>query len=221
VETLGKLSAEALASHAAAVVAKLEDSSQFVRLAAVGTLGKLSAEALAPHAAAVLAKLEDSDDVRRAAVETLGKLELAVLAKYKTALQKLAKQDRDAAVRVSAHGALHKIEPTAGHIETILPSLEDSKWQVWVDAVRALGILEPVELAKHAAVLVARLEDSVWNVRLAAVETLAKLELAELAKYAEVLQKRANEDVQEDVREAATKAFAQLQASERPRAGTS
>ena len=54
-----------------------------------------------------------------------------------------------------------------------------------------------------------------------AVETLAKLELAELAKYAEVLQKRANEDGSDDVREAAAQAFAQLQASERPRAGTS
>ena len=154
--------------------------------------------------------------MRRAAVQTLGKLELAVLAKHKMALRKLAEQDTDAAVRVSAYGALHKIEPTAGHIETILPSLEDSELQVRVAAVRALGNLEPVELAKYAAVLVARLEESDQDVRRWAVETLAKLELAELAKYAEVLQKRANEDVREDVREAATKAFAQLQASCKP-----
>jgi HEAT repeat protein len=135
-----------------------------------------------------------------------------VLAKHKMALRKLAEQDTDAAVRVSAYGALHKIEPTAGHIETILPRLEDSELQVRVAAVRALGNLEPVELAKYAAVLVARLEESDQDVRRWAVETLAKLELAELAKYAEVLQKRANEDV----REAATKAFAQLQASCKP-----
>jgi HEAT repeat protein len=122
---------------------------------------------------------------------------------------------------MSAHGALHKIEPTAGHIETILPSLEDSEGQVRLDAVSALGVLEPVELAQHAAVLVARLEDSDPLVRRWAVKTLAKLELAELAKYAEVLQKRANEDTDDDVREDAAKAFAQLQASERPRAGTS
>ena len=193
-----------------------------MRRAAVETLGKLSAEALASHAAAVVAKLEHSDaGVRRAAVGTLGKLELAVLAKYKITLQKLAEQDTDAAVRVSAYVALHKIDPTAGHIETILASLEDSKVQVRVAAVRALGNLEPVELAKYAAVLVARLEESDQDVRRWAVETLAKLELAELAKYAEVLQKRANEDGSDDVREAAAKAFAQLQASERPRAGTS
>ena len=54
-KTLGELSAEALASHAAAVVAKLEHSDAGVRRAAVETLGKLSAEALASHAAAVLA----------------------------------------------------------------------------------------------------------------------------------------------------------------------
>ena len=222
--TLGKLSAEALAPHAAAVVAKLDDSDWGVREAAVETLGKLSAEALASHAAAVVAKLEDSDRyVRRAAVQTLGKLELAVLAKYKMALRKLAELDTDAVVRMGAHGPLHKIEPTAGHIETILSSLENSEGQVRLDAVRALGFLEPVELAKHAAVLVARLEDSEPLVRRWAVETLAKLELAELAKYAEVLQKRAkcNEDGSDDVREAAAQAFAQLQASERPRACTS
>jgi len=55
VQTLGKLPAEALAAHGAAVVAKLEDAEGYVRMAAVQTLGKLPAEALAAHGAAVVA----------------------------------------------------------------------------------------------------------------------------------------------------------------------
>ena len=77
-KTVGKLDAPALAPHAAALVAKLEDSEYYVRKAAVETLGKLDAAALAQHAAALVAMLEDSDhDVRKAAVETLGKLDAA------------------------------------------------------------------------------------------------------------------------------------------------
>ena len=74
-ETLGKLEGEALAEHAVAVVAKLEDSNGAVRQAAVETLGKQGA-ALAEHAVAVVAMLKDSDEyVRKAAVETLETLE--------------------------------------------------------------------------------------------------------------------------------------------------
>ena len=47
----------------AAIVAKLEDSTWFLRKAAVEALGKLPAEALQAHAAALVAKLEDSDGV--------------------------------------------------------------------------------------------------------------------------------------------------------------
>ena len=52
---------EALATHAAAVLAKLEHSDWRVRLAAVETLGQLPPKVLVTHAAAVVAKLEDSD----------------------------------------------------------------------------------------------------------------------------------------------------------------
>ena len=59
----------------AAIVAKLEDSTWFLRKAAVEALGKLPAEALQAHADALVAKLEDSIAyVRQAAVEVLGKL---------------------------------------------------------------------------------------------------------------------------------------------------
>ena len=57
VETLGKLSPEALAEHAAAVVGKLEDSDGNVRSAAVETLGKLSPEALATYGDAVVTRV--------------------------------------------------------------------------------------------------------------------------------------------------------------------
>ena len=53
VETLGKLSPEVLATHADAVVARLEDTEAGVRYAAVETLGKLEPAALAQHADAV------------------------------------------------------------------------------------------------------------------------------------------------------------------------
>ena len=49
--------------------------------------------------------------------------------------------------------------------------------------------------------------------RVAAVRALGKLDPAELANYAKALQKRANEDTDSDVRDAATEALAQLQAS--------
>ena len=54
VETLGKLAPEALAEHAAALVAKLEDSDEEVRKAAADTLGKLAPEVLTSHGGAVL-----------------------------------------------------------------------------------------------------------------------------------------------------------------------
>ena len=59
-ETLGKLDGASLASHAAAVVAKLEHSVSDVRSAAEETLGKLDGASLASHAAAVVAMLEHS-----------------------------------------------------------------------------------------------------------------------------------------------------------------
>jgi len=87
VQTLGKLPAEALAAHGAAVVAKLEDAEGYVRMAAVQTLGKLPAEALAAHGAAVVAKLEDAEGyVRMAAVQTLGKLPAEALAAHGAAV---------------------------------------------------------------------------------------------------------------------------------------
>jgi len=80
VETLGKLPPEVLATHDAALLAKLEDSDSEVRYVAVATLGKLPPEVLAAHAAALLAKLEDSErTVWCAAVEILGKLPPEVL----------------------------------------------------------------------------------------------------------------------------------------------
>ena len=61
-----------LEKHAATIVAKLEDSSAGVRIAAVRTLGKLEPSMLEKHAAAIVAKLKDSDaGVRIAAVDTL------------------------------------------------------------------------------------------------------------------------------------------------------
>eukprot|EP00966_Prymnesium_polylepis_P021504 494810-Prymnesium_polylepis.2 len=59
-DTLGKLAPEVLTQHTAALVAKLEDSAEEVRKAAMDTLGKLAPEVLTPHTASLVAKLEDS-----------------------------------------------------------------------------------------------------------------------------------------------------------------
>ena len=77
---LCKLEVTALALHAAAVVATLEDPVPYVRLAGLVALGKLLPETLAQHAVAVIAKLKDANArVSKAALELLGKLGLEVL----------------------------------------------------------------------------------------------------------------------------------------------
>ena len=73
----GKLPPEVLAAHAAAVLAKLEDSVYKVREAAVQTLGQLPPAELTKHKAAIQkVEKEDEDEVvRRAAAEALSKLQ--------------------------------------------------------------------------------------------------------------------------------------------------
>ena len=66
VEALGQLPPEALQAHAAALVAKLEDSDGIVRQAARKALGQLPPEALQAHAGALVSTLESafvSDEV--------------------------------------------------------------------------------------------------------------------------------------------------------------
>ena len=184
--TLGKLEPAVLATHAPAIVAKLEDSVDGVREVAVETLGKLKPAVLATHAPAIVAKLEDSErSVRRVAVETLGKLEPAVLATHAPAI--VAKlEDSERIVRRVAVETLGKLEPAvlATHAPAIVAKLEDSEWIVRPVAVETLGKLEPAVLATHAPAIVAKLEDSDVSVRRVAVETLEKLEPAVLATHA-------------------------------------
>ena len=86
-ETLGKLEPAVLAQHAAAVVARLADSTRMCAKAALNTLGKLEPAVLAQHADAVVAKLADeASNVRIAALETLGKLEPAMLSQYRASI---------------------------------------------------------------------------------------------------------------------------------------
>ena len=77
VETLGQLPPEVLAAHAAAVLAKLEDSEWRVRQAAVQTLGQLPPAELTKHKAALkkIAKEDEVEFVRKAADEALSKLQ--------------------------------------------------------------------------------------------------------------------------------------------------
>ena len=111
--TLGKLEPAILAQHANAVVARLEDSDEYLRYRALVTLSELEPATLAQHADAVVARLADSDwDVRDAALETLGKLEPAALAYHAHALLPILEAHFDddpdsmnhVAVRILRHG---------------------------------------------------------------------------------------------------------------------
>ena len=142
-ETLGKLEPAALAQHAAAVAARLEDCDPYfddrpdrgddgVRWAAVKTLGKLEPPVLALHAALIVAKLEDPDRcVRIAAVQTLDKLEAAALAPHRRRIRAAVRniltnpeyglwsnknEDSDP-VRRAAKSTLDKLRATAHRAE--------------------------------------------------------------------------------------------------------
>ena len=64
VATLAKLDREALAQHAALLVAKLEHSDADVRRKVKETLATLDAATLAQHGADLVKKLNNSDQVR-------------------------------------------------------------------------------------------------------------------------------------------------------------
>ena len=90
--TLRQLEPAALAQHAEAVVARLEDSELHVRVQALTTLAQLEPSALTQHAEAVVARLEAMmlEDhvgyIRIGAYQTLCRLEPAALAQHAHAL---------------------------------------------------------------------------------------------------------------------------------------
>ena len=85
--TLRQLEPAALAQHAEAVVARLEDSELQVRVRALDTLAQLEPAALAQHAEAVVASLEDSElQVRVRALTTLAQLEPSALTQHAEAV---------------------------------------------------------------------------------------------------------------------------------------
>ena len=174
-KTLGVLEPAALAEHAAAVVAKLEDADKNVRKAVLEALAKLEPAALAEHAAAVVAKLAHANrDVREAVLQTLAKLEPAALAQHAAAIvAKLTDKERD--VREPAWKALGKLGAEgvlAQHADA--EDVDDVSWL----ASKALAKLP-------ASVALGMLEDGNWKVRQVALETLLKLEPLVLAKHVE------------------------------------
>ena len=107
-KVLGMLDAPDLAPHAAAIVAKLTDSDEDVRKAALEVLSKLGVkDTLAQHAGIVAAKLADSDTgVRKAACFLMH--ELKPSAGYDT-VAKLEDPD-DADTRLDAVKTLGKLD---------------------------------------------------------------------------------------------------------------
>ena len=102
---------EPAVGHIEAVVARLEDAADAVRVAAVYALSELEPAALATHAAAVAARLEDADEtVRLVAVHALARLGPADLAKHAAAIRKLVERDEDEELRRAAHGVVVRLE---------------------------------------------------------------------------------------------------------------
>ena len=180
-ETLCKLEPATLAQYAGAVLAKLEDYSDWhIRRSALEALARLEPATLAEHANAVLARLQDTNyNVRRAAFLTLQKLEPATLAQHADAVVEQL-EDSDQRVRAFALDTLAKLEPAtlAQYSGAVVARLDDYITWPCIAAVKALGKLEPTTLAQlTSAVLkmVDVLEDGSLDVRTAVVATLRAL----------------------------------------------
>ena len=104
--------AEATASGAAAVIARLEYPDRFVRMRAEKKLRHLEPGLLAQNATALVAMLQNADSgVRRAAVATLGELPPPVLAQHAAAVVDRPLKDDSELVRWAAVQTLGKLEP--------------------------------------------------------------------------------------------------------------
>ena len=144
------------------------------------------------------------------ALEALAKLDPAELTKHAGAVHQVAQTPGTYRGQMMAHVALHKIEPTAGHIETVLAKLQDPDKYVRHDAVQTLAKLQLTVLTKHASAIVSKLTDSDDWVRRTAVETLGLLEPEVLAEPASAIVGRL-EDSWWGVRKAAVGALERLE----------
>ena len=214
---IGKLGREALAQHAAAVVAKLRHSDSDMRFAAVHVLEQLEATALAQHAPAVAALLEDADPgLQEAALKTLGQLEpggLPITVVQAVGVFKL--RHSSALVRQEAVLMLCQLDAAelAQYVPALVAKLEDSDEHVRNATVEVLGKLKAAVLAPYAPALVAKLEHSGFFVRQAAVHVLGLLEASVLAQNAPaIVAKLEHSDY--GVRKVALQALGLLEAAE-------
>ena len=72
---------------------------------------------------------------------------------------------------------LGKLEPVtlAQYASAVVGRLEDSRWEVRLEALATLRKLEPAKLAQHADVVIVRLRDPHAYTRKGALVTLGKL----------------------------------------------
>ena len=154
--TLRQLEPAALAQHAEAVVARLEDSELQVRVRALDTLAQLEPAALAQHAEAVVASLEDSElQVRVRALTTLAQLEPSALTQHAEAvvarLESMMLEDLYIYICIYVYIYIY--------IYIHIMMLEDHVGYIRIGAYQTLCRLEPAALAQHAHALVSRLTD--------------------------------------------------------------
>ena len=211
VQTVGKLAPADLATHYAALAAKLEDADAGMRASAMKTIGNLAPADLETHFAALATKLEDADGgVRSAAMIPLGNLSPADL---ETHLATLATklEDADGGVReatVTTLGNL-SLDVLATLYAPLAAMLEDANGRVRGAVVTALGKLAQEDPAAHTATVIAKFEDSDSYVREAAIEVLRQLTADDLAQHAPALVAKL-EDSEWNVRMAAAEALGKL-----------
>ena len=177
------------------LIDKLRDAQYHVREAAVRTLGELDFTALMQQSATIF---RDADShVRVAALEVLHSEESACIAQYAEMLLQMRFEDLDKKVRSNALRTLYKLElsPVLSKHATIITSrLHHSNGSMRASAVGTLGLLEVIELEKHADAVFDMLSDtfedpcySAWVYRFAVREAA----LSTLVKHSAVLDKYA------------------------------
>eukprot|EP00419_Tripos_fusus_P047732 CAMPEP_0172827276 /NCGR_PEP_ID=MMETSP1075-20121228/19990_1 /TAXON_ID=2916 /ORGANISM="Ceratium fusus, Strain PA161109" /LENGTH=457 /DNA_ID=CAMNT_0013669057 /DNA_START=48 /DNA_END=1417 /DNA_ORIENTATION=- len=214
---LGALDPVALAPHAGAIAARLDDSHDCIRAAALRALARLEPEALAPHAGAISAQLQDNGSGKThgynafLALRALSGLEPSVLARHGGAVAACLETSRTE-VRWLALRALRRLPPTAlvQDADAVAARLRDADANVRTASLRALCSLEPLALSEHALALVAKLRDGGSEYELClTLDALGRLEPEMLTLHAAVIIERL-QDPHEHVRLGALLALGRL-----------
>ena len=210
---LARLTPDALAAHAGAIVARIDHSEESTGVCALlSALALLEPTALSAHAGVLAARLEDSEEetVKVCALEALARLAPVALEAHADAFVERLADSRET-VRLAALSALVLLEPAAlsQHASAVVARLADSNGRCREKALAALEKIDPLARWAHAGAVVALLEHSEMDVRCAALRALTLLEPQALSAHAGAVVAKL-EDSQPRVRDKAVVALAKL-----------